>query len=61
MPTRPMPLNHCQTGTATKVISQDERGRDEDLLFDEGYWYALIDAINRNFVMEVDASHPSNE
>ena len=61
MRTRTMPLNHCQTGTATKVKSQDERGRDEDLLFHESYWYALIDAVNRNFVMEVDASHSSDE
>ena len=61
MCTSTMPSNHCKTGTATRIESRDERGRGEAPLVDEGYWHALIDAINRNFVMEVDASHASDE
>ena len=61
MDIRTMPLNHCQTGTATKIESQNEPGYDQDLLADEAYWYALIDAINRNFVREVAASHALDE
>jgi hypothetical protein len=53
MCTGTMPSNHCQTGTATKIESQDERRSDEDLLVDEGYWYALIDAINRNLIRRI--------
>lgn len=61
MDIRTMPSNHCQTGTATRIEGQNEPGRDQDLLADEGYWYALADAINRNFVMEVAASHAADE
>jgi len=56
-----MPSKHHPTETVSKIESQDERWSDDNFLSDEDYLYALIDAINHNFVLEVEASHAQDE
>ncbi len=46
-----IPLKDYQAETVSTVESPDE------LWLDEEYLYELIDAINHNFVAEVDADH----
>ncbi len=56
-----MPSNDYHAETSSKIQSQDELWADEDSLNDEDYLYALIDAINHNFILEVEASHAHDE
>ena len=56
MNTYVVPSSNKHTDTVSKGKSIDELWDTEDSLNDADYLYDLIDAINQNFVAEVNAS-----